>query len=89
MQHESTITCPHGNHRTLEIMPSDACPFFYNCKAAANVSSRRSEIAVYSAVMDPCRVHLSRCDNREMRMPARVARIERSLWNLRVLKFCG
>ena len=28
----STITCPLCGHRALEIMPIDACQFFYDCK---------------------------------------------------------
>ena len=32
MQLESTITCPHCGHRSLETMPQDACQFFYDCK---------------------------------------------------------
>ena len=32
MQLESTITCPHCGDRSLEIMPQDACQFFYDCK---------------------------------------------------------
>jgi len=29
----STITCPHCGHRATEDMPTDACQFFYDCKA--------------------------------------------------------
>lgn len=29
---ESTITCPSCGHRSSEIMPTDACQFFYDCK---------------------------------------------------------
>jgi len=32
MQLESTITCPHCRHPALEIMPSNACQVFYDCK---------------------------------------------------------
>ncbi|OWT65586.1 GDCCVxC domain-containing (seleno)protein [Candidimonas nitroreducens] len=27
----SVITCPHCGHRQREIMPADACQFFYEC----------------------------------------------------------
>jgi len=27
----STITCPHCGTRKTEIMPTDACQFFYDC----------------------------------------------------------
>jgi hypothetical protein len=30
---ESTITCPHCGHCATEMMPTDACQFFYDCKA--------------------------------------------------------
>lgn len=30
---ESTITCPSCGHSELEIMPTDACQWFYDCKA--------------------------------------------------------
>ncbi len=33
MQAESTLTCPKCGHRTVETMPTDACQFFYDCKA--------------------------------------------------------
>jgi hypothetical protein len=28
----STITCPHCGHAQSEMMPTDACQFFYDCK---------------------------------------------------------
>lgn len=28
---ESTLTCPNCGHKALEIMPTDACQFFYEC----------------------------------------------------------
>ena len=28
---ESTVTCPHCGTEKKEIMPSDACQFFYEC----------------------------------------------------------
>ena len=30
MQLESTITCPARGHASIEIMPTDACRFFYD-----------------------------------------------------------
>lgn len=30
---ESTIICPVCGHAEKEIMPTDACQFFYDCKA--------------------------------------------------------
>ena len=28
----STLTCPHCGHRSEEVMPEDACVWFYGCK---------------------------------------------------------
>lgn len=28
---ESTLTCPHCGHVRNEIMPTDACQYFYEC----------------------------------------------------------
>ncbi|WP_247296452.1 GDCCVxC domain-containing (seleno)protein [Bradyrhizobium sp. 87] len=28
----STITCPKCGHAAAEVMPTDACQFFYDCK---------------------------------------------------------
>ncbi len=28
---ESTITCPQCGHAKTEVMPTDACLFFYDC----------------------------------------------------------
>ena len=28
---ESTLTCPHCGHRSVERMPEDACVFFHEC----------------------------------------------------------
>lgn len=32
MELHCTLTCPHCNHREAEIMPTNACQFFYDCK---------------------------------------------------------
>ncbi|MGB5904625.1 MAG: GDCCVxC domain-containing (seleno)protein [Xanthobacteraceae bacterium] len=32
MQHQSIIHCPSCGHESIEIMPTDACVFFYDCK---------------------------------------------------------
>lgn len=34
---KSTITCPTCGHHEVEVMPTDACQFFYDCKACATV----------------------------------------------------
>ena len=28
----STLTCPECGHRSKELMPTNACQFFYDCK---------------------------------------------------------
>ena len=28
----STLTCPQCGHRSKDLMPSDACQYFYDCK---------------------------------------------------------
>ncbi len=33
----STITCPTCGHHEAEIMPEDACQYFYKCKACGVV----------------------------------------------------
>jgi len=30
---ESTLTCPHCGHRKTEIMPTDACQYYYECES--------------------------------------------------------
>lgn len=30
---KSELTCPHCNHKSIEIMPIDACVYFYECKS--------------------------------------------------------
>jgi hypothetical protein len=32
MQLESILTCPSCGHQCVEIMPTNACQFFYDCK---------------------------------------------------------
>lgn len=34
---QSTITCPHCGHVETEIMPTDACQFFYDCPGCGAV----------------------------------------------------
>ncbi|WP_280820293.1 GDCCVxC domain-containing (seleno)protein [Pseudaminobacter soli (ex Li et al. 2025)] len=45
---ESTITCPHCGHREVEIMPTDACLFFYDCKACgAHLKPKLGDCCVF------------------------------------------
>lgn len=34
---ESVLTCPQCGHATRETMPTNACQFFYECKACKTV----------------------------------------------------
>ncbi|MGB5705981.1 MAG: GDCCVxC domain-containing (seleno)protein [Arenicellales bacterium] len=34
---ESIITCPWCNHSEVEIMPTDACQWFYECKGCGEL----------------------------------------------------
>ena len=31
MQTKSTLTCPACSHQVTEVMPTDACQYFYDC----------------------------------------------------------
>jgi len=33
----STLTCPSCGHKAVEQMPTDACQYFYDCKACGAV----------------------------------------------------
>ncbi|MBA8905020.1 GDCCVxC domain-containing (seleno)protein [Aminobacter ciceronei] len=33
----STITCPKCGHKETEVMPTDACQFFYDCKGCGTM----------------------------------------------------
>jgi hypothetical protein len=33
MQLQSILTCPNCGHQATERMPTDACQFFYDCRA--------------------------------------------------------
>jgi hypothetical protein len=30
---ESTLTCPHCDHSKMEMMPTDACQYYYECES--------------------------------------------------------
>jgi len=34
---ESTITCPECGHKETEVMPTEACQWFYDCKACHTI----------------------------------------------------
>ena len=39
---ESTITCPHCNHSKSEVMPTDACQYFYECEGCKTILKPKS-----------------------------------------------
>ena len=56
MEMMSTITCPACGHREAEIMPEDACQYFYKCKGCGAVLKPKEGIAAFSA-----RMAMSKC----------------------------
>ena len=45
---ESTITCPNCGHQKKEIMPTDACQFFYECEQCKTVlKPKQGDCCVY------------------------------------------
>ena len=44
----STITCPNCGHKKAEIMPTDACQFFYECEnCKSTLRPKHSDCCVY------------------------------------------
>ncbi|MFC0217600.1 GDCCVxC domain-containing (seleno)protein [Pseudochelatococcus lubricantis] len=39
---ESTIICPNCGHRATETMPTEACQYFYDCKACGALLKPKS-----------------------------------------------
>jgi len=45
---ESEITCPDCGHRETETMPTDACQWFYDCKACgALLKPKKGDCCVF------------------------------------------
>lgn len=45
---QSVITCPHCGHKKAEIMPTDACQFFYECENCKKViKPKEGDCCVY------------------------------------------
>ena len=45
---KSTITCPNCNHKKEEIMPTDACEFFYECEQCNSLlKPKKGDCCVY------------------------------------------
>ena len=56
IQVRSTLTCPHCGHQAMEIMPTDACQYFYDCRGCGAVlKPTGSDCCVYCSYGDvPC-----------------------------------
>lgn len=45
---ESVLTCPQCGHSKLEVMPTDACQFFYECESCkALLRPKAGDCCVY------------------------------------------
>lgn len=53
---QSTITCPSCDHRAREVMPTDACQYFYDCKeCGAVLKPKAGDCCVFCSYGDvPC-----------------------------------
>lgn len=56
MELVSTITCPSCGHRSAEMMPIDACQFFYECEGCgALLKPKAGDCCVFCSYGDvPC-----------------------------------
>jgi hypothetical protein len=56
VEKQSLLTCPHCDHQETEIMPTDACQFFYNCKGCGVLlRPRDNDCCVFCSYGDvPC-----------------------------------
>lgn len=51
---ESTLTCPHCEHQAFEIMSTDACLYFYDCKGCGALLRPKSGVfCSYGSVQCP------------------------------------
>lgn len=56
IQPRSTLTCPQCGHQATEIMPTDACQYFYDCQGCSTVlKPKPGDCCVYCSYGDvPC-----------------------------------
>lgn len=56
MKSDSTITCPTCGRKSVELMPTDACQFFYECKGCGELLRPKSgDCCVFCSYGDtPC-----------------------------------
>src|ERR1019366_4002962 len=58
---ESILTCPACNQRQAEVMPVDACLYFYECtRCAVLLKPKAADCSASSALTVPSDVHRSR-----------------------------
>ncbi|HIG39368.1 MAG: GDCCVxC domain-containing (seleno)protein [bacterium] len=49
----STLTCPECSHRSYDLMQTDACQFFYDCKNChALLRAKKGDCCVYCSYGD-------------------------------------
>jgi hypothetical protein len=49
----STITCPECGHQSKDLMPTNACQFYYDCKGCSVLlSPRAGDCCVYCSYGD-------------------------------------
>lgn len=53
---QATITCPLCGHKAVEIMPTDACQFFYICSGCGErLKPKAGDCCVFCSYADvPC-----------------------------------
>ncbi|HKT42451.1 MAG TPA: GDCCVxC domain-containing (seleno)protein [Rhodanobacteraceae bacterium] len=53
---QSTLTCPHCGHRSMETMPENACVFFHECAGCGAVlRPKQGDCCVFCSYGDvPC-----------------------------------
>lgn len=51
----STITCPHCDYQKLEVIPTDACLFFYECtQCHTRLRPKGEDCCVFCSYGDVC-----------------------------------
>ena len=56
IQATATLTCPHCGHRDTQVMPNDACVFFWTCPGCGDIlRPRPGDCCVFCSYADrPC-----------------------------------
>lgn len=49
----STLTCPHCGHGSKDLMPTNACQFFYDCRGCGELlNPQKGDCCVYCSYGD-------------------------------------